>query len=465
MVLFLVPIVAGAAAYGAATQDEAGSYSAGSGDRKIDCHQIWQQITTGEGPQSLAEGQAAAGRLKGNYESRITTINQLTAEMDAAWTGTSGAAAKSGGHPLKVWMQDSKDKLNDSDKYLGEQYNAFTTVHSKVQEVPKEPPQSGFINDIKPWETDTDRAIEEYNTKGQANVDAFNAYYKSSGDNGQGMPTYNAISGQVQAVDVNGDGTDGDGKDKDGNGSADQNGQGNDKGGYTPGNIPSANLPGGGSTPGGGYQPGNIPGAGTPGGGYNPGNIPGYNPGDLPGGSGGPGSPGYKPPSWDNGTGAAGYTPGKIPSAGGFGPGGSGGFGPGSGGEIPGADGFGPGGGGGGFGPGSGGNIGVGGIGAGGAGSGSGAGGIGAGGQSGAGAGAGKGMGMGGAMGGAAAAGAAGAGRGMGGGMGMGGMGAGGGRGGQGAEDEERQSRYLLGDDPNEVFGTDELTAPPVIGE
>ncbi|MGA6162988.1 hypothetical protein [Amycolatopsis magusensis] len=463
--MFLVPIVAGAAAYGAATQDESGSYSAGSGDRKIDCYQIWQQITTGEGPQSLAEGQAAAGRLKGNYESRITTINQLTAEMDAAWTGTSGAAAKSGGHPLKVWMQDSKDKLNDSDKYLGEQYNAFTTVHSKVQEVPKEPPQSGFINDIKPWETDTDRAIEEYNTRGQANVDAFNAYYKSSGDNGQGMPTYNAISGQVQAVDVNGDGTDGDGKDKDGNGSADQNGQGNDKGGYTPGNIPSANMPGGGSTPGGGYQPGNIPGAGTPGGGYNPGNIPGYNPGDLPGGPGGPGSPGYKPPSWDNGTGAAGYTPGKIPSAGGFGPGGSGGFGPGSGGEIPGADGFGPGGGGGGFGPGSGGNIGVGGIGAGGAGSGSGAGGIGAGGQSGAGAGAGKGMGMGGAMGGAAAAGAAGAGRGMGGGMGMGGMGAGGGRGGQGAEDEERQSRYLLGDDPNEVFGTDELTAPPVIGE
>ncbi|QFU94714.1 hypothetical protein [Amycolatopsis sp. YIM 10] len=459
MVLFLIPIVAGAAAYGAATQDESGSYSAGDGDRKIDCYQIWQQITTGEGPQSLADGQAAAGRLKGNYETRISTIDQLTAEMDAAWTGTAGEAAKSGGHPLKVWMQDSKDKLNDSDKYLGEQYNAFTTVHSKVQEVPKEPPESGFLNDIKPWETDTDRAIEEYNTKGQANVDAFNAYFKSSGDNGQGMPTYNAMSGQVQAVDVNdngGGGDDGDGKDKNGNDTGGgENSGGPGRGGYTPGNIPGANIPGGGGPGSGGYTPGNIPGAGGPGsGGYTPGNIPGYNPGDVPGG---PGSPGYKPPAWDGGTGAAGYTPGKIPAAGGFGPGGSGGFGPGGAGDIPGAEGFGPGGGGG-FGPGSGGNIGAGGAGAGA--------GFGPGGQSGAGAGAGagKGMGMGGAaMGGAAAAGAAGA-RGMGGGMGMGGMGAGGGRG-QGAEDEERQSRFLLGDDPNEVFGTDELTAPPVIGE
>jgi hypothetical protein len=47
---------------------------------------------------------------------------------------------------------------------------------------------------------------------------------------------------------------------------------------------------------------------------------------------------------------------------------------------------------------------------------------------------------------------------------GFGGMGAGG-KGGKGGEDEERTSKYLVGDDPNALFGTDELTAPPVIGE
>ena len=62
---------------------------------------------------------------------------------------------------------------------------------------------------------------------------------------------------------------------------------------------------------------------------------------------------------------------------------------------------------------------------------------------------------------GGAAAGAAGAagGRGTTGANGTGGQG---GRG-KGSEDEEHQTKYLVGEDPNELFGTDELTAPPVI--
>jgi hypothetical protein len=43
--------------------------------------------------------------------------------------------------------------------------------------------------------------------------------------------------------------------------------------------------------------------------------------------------------------------------------------------------------------------------------------------------------------------------------------GAGAGRG-QGDEDTEHQlPSYLLEPDPDEVFGTDEMTAPPVIGD
>jgi hypothetical protein len=45
------------------------------------------------------------------------------------------------------------------------------------------------------------------------------------------------------------------------------------------------------------------------------------------------------------------------------------------------------------------------------------------------------------------------------------GQGGHGGHGVKGQGDEEHTSKYLLGDDPNEIFGTDEPTAPPVIGE
>ncbi|SFA80425.1 hypothetical protein SAMN05216266_101534 [Amycolatopsis marina] len=455
MPFFLIPIVAGAAAYGAATQDEAGQYAAGDGERRIDAYQIWEQITTGPGVGSISDGQGAAGRLKGTYEQRVSTIEDLSKDMDAAWQGKAGDAAKSGAHPLKVWMEDSRDKLRDSDTYLGEQRNAFTTVHSRVEPIPQQPPESGFLNDIKPWETDTDRAIQDYNNKAQANVDAFNTYFEASNENASGIPTYSKVDGQFGDIEVDGDGSGGDkdGTDRDGSDNGRDGG-----GGYTPGQIP-----GGG---GGGYQPGNIPGGG--GGGYTPGQIPGgggygdlpggggYKPGDnTPGGGGGGG--GYTPgqiPGWDDSTKTSGYQPGSVPaadlsrgggggggftpgSAGGIGGGGAGGFGPGGAGSIGGVGGFGPGGAGGSAGYGSGtGSVAP--------GSGSGAGGPG-----------------GGARGGAIGGGAGGRGMGMG---GMGGM-MGGGRGGKGAEDEEHQTKFLVEEDPNSLFGSDELTAPPVIGE
>lgn len=145
----------------------------------------------------------------------------------------------------------------------------------------------------------------------------------------------------------------------------------------------------------------------------------------------------------DSGTRAAGYNPSDLGgSGGGFGPGsgggGAGGFGPGSGGGAGGVAAFGPGTGGG---------------------AGAGAGNLGAG----------KAAGVGGAagMGGAAAA-RGGAGAGMGrGGAGMGGMmgGAGAGKG-QGGEDKEhKRASFLQENDPNSLFGTDEKTVPPVIGE
>ena len=425
--LFLIPIVAAGAAY--LTRDESGAYSAGDGGRKIDCYQIWDQITHGPGPGSIEMGQQAANRLKGNYENRISTIDKLSRDMDAAWQGKGAAAAQdAGAHPLKAWMTDSGTKLADSDKYLGNQHTAFTTVAAKVQQVPEKPPGNGFLNSITPWQTDTDRAIADYNRNGHANVDAFTEYFKASSENGKGLPTYSALDGSVAKVDVSKDGQNGTGKGKDGTG---KGGTGNVSGGsgYQPGN-----LPGGGYQPGGGHKPGDIPGPGN-GGGYTPPHIPGHTP------SGG----GYQPgniPAYD-GTKAAAYTPPDIPGHG-YGPSG-GGFGPDGAGSLGG--GFGPGGAGsivGGFGPGSGGGLS--------SGSSTGA--------AAPGAGSGSGAGMG--RGGTAAAGGAGTGK-----AGMGGMGGGmgGARGGQGGEDEEHTSKYLMGDDPNDLFGTDELTAPPVIGE
>jgi hypothetical protein len=211
-------------------------------------------------------------------------------------------------------------------------------------------------------------------------------------------------------------------------------------GGVTPptGGLPTGGLPTGGG-PGGGPGGGStVSSSGSGGSGEtNPG---GYN-GQHPTGPGLSGQPG-------GGANPAGGFPGGMPPMGGMPMGG--GFGgdaessrSGRGGAGGGRGGFGPGGGAGG-----------------GAGSG---GGSGAGGRSGAG------PGIGGGAGALAAEHAAGGGRGGAGAAGRGGAGMGGGMGGgargQGGEDEEHnRASFLVEADPDLVFGTDEVTAPPVIG-
>ncbi|VVJ23430.1 Uncharacterised protein [Amycolatopsis camponoti] len=448
-------LLGGFAAYNMATT-HSDDHASQQGDRKIDCYDIWHQITTGPGTGSIQNGQSAAGRLKGAYADRLSTIDALAKEMDAAWTGGgSDAAQNAGAHPLRVWMEDSGTKLTDSDKYLGEQNTAFTTVHAQVQEVPKDPPKNNLLNAVTPWTTDTDRAIRDYNAKGQANVDAFNTYYKASNDNGQKMPTYSALKGQQENVNID------DGKKKPGNGKGEGNGNGEGERGGAPGVGPGGvNMPGPGGVPSFNAQPPNTPGGSfdpskVPGGSFDPSKVPGFDPSKVPSGSYDPskipGAGSYTPPNFNDGTSASGFSPSDLPGVPSFGPG-----------STPS---FSGGGGGGGFGPGGSGGIGdpTAGFGPGGSA------GFGPGGSSGAslpGGAGGTGAGRGGMGAGGGAMGAGGAGAGRAGSTGMGGMGGmGHGAKGQGGGDEERTSKYLLGDDPNEIFGSDELTAPPVIGE
>jgi hypothetical protein len=404
---------------------DAEEHKASFGNRSIDARQIWEQIHGGPGSGSLHEGHGAAGELQKTHDARVGQIAALNKEMDAAWQGDGAQAAQAGAHPLETWMRDSARNLDNSGRYLGAQAASFDTVKPKVQEIAQKAPESGFLDGMNPT-SDTDEQIEKYNKQGQANVDAFNQYFGESAENARGMPRYNAWDGNRLSDPGSGDHR-------------------------TPSGYPGGHQPG--MT---GGVPGSVPG------GYKPELAQMPHTGNM-GQHGMPQMPhsGYQPttPGFNDSTSASSYTPPSF-NSGGFGPG-SGGFGPA--GFGPGSGGFGPGAGGsGGFGP-----VGSGGAGAGDFGAGGGAMGFGP---------MGGGAGGAGASTGSAAPGAAGAGRagGMGGaaasgrpGMnGMGGMGAGGGKGGgKGAEDEEHQSKYLVSEDANELFGTDELTAPPVIGE
>lgn len=396
---------------------EAQQHGANIGGRGIDARQIWEQINPGNAG-SIHDGAQAAGQLKDVHDQRVSQINAINQMMDAAWQGNASAQAQAGAKPLGIWLQDSAANLGRSQTSLDNQGAAFDSAHSKVQEIAATPPSSSLLDDINPL-SDKDDEINKYNQQGQANVDAFNAYYTASAQNAAGMPKYGAWQGNTFS-----DGT-GNGGNNSTNPPVNTGGQPYSGGrGYAPSsNIPSLNAP---SIP----TPSNStysPGATNTGSSTTP-SVPGYQ------------TPNYQTPNWNDSTAAAGYTPstsstgfdsGFGPTGSGFGTGSSGGSGSGSSGGLGAVAGYGP----------------VGGSGALGAGASTGAGGLGA--EAGAARG-----GRGGSA--AGAAGRAGT-------SGMSGMGGRGG--GKGGEDEEHQTKFLISEDPNELFGTDALTVPPVIGE
>ncbi|MBB4910029.1 hypothetical protein [Actinophytocola algeriensis] len=403
---------------------------------------------TGDNGAGLYESAFKVELLIKRYHERTDSITKLTTQMEGAWEGDAGGAARRGAGPLAVEHGLAKDSMMTAQNTLHSQFDAFQSAQTMVTEVPPTPDKPGAWDNITSLGgagRDYERQMTAVNEANDHNVQIMERYESASESNASRMPTtYGRITDDYAQVGVEQPppppppvpyeppprtGTDPGTGNSNGTGSHSLPGT-NDQSGFTGNNNSNNNNttnPSNNNTtnpndfrpPPSTVEPPRFP----------PGQNPGQNPNN-------PHMPGMMPPPsfGPNGGGGDGRGGGRS-----FGPGGGRGFGPG--GSGMGGPGSGPGGAGSG-GPGSG---------ARGLGSGFGPGGAAAAAEGGAG----RGGGMGGPGGGA------GGGRGMGG----GGMG-GGGRRGEGEDDAEHERpSFLVEPDPHETFGTSEVTAPPVIGE
>lgn len=411
--------------------------------------QIYQNFYSGTGDdgRGLTASAGTVNVVSQAYNDRADAIMKLTARMESSWQGSAAGAAQRGAGPLAVEHLIAAQEIDRTQVAINDQVTAFSSAKSAVTPVPPTPDKPGIWDNITSLGGASDsyeRKMAQVTAANDTNLAAMSAYEDASATARGGLPTFSSnLTDDSAKVGIEQP--------------------------TTPPERRKTNPPpktGTTTPPGTGTPPGTSTPPGTndqfvPAGQNNSSNIasqfentgrpqittPEQNiptPPIGPGGPGGPGGPfGPSGPGGPNGPG--GFGPGgPFGPVGPFGPGGSGPGGAG------GPRGFGPGGSG--FGPG---------------GSGSGAGGPGG---SGSGAGArGPGGGFGPGAGGAAAAeGAAARGGGVGGAGGrggMGGMGMGGGRGGRDDDGEHERPTYLVEPDPHDTFGTDEITAPPVIGE
>ncbi|AXB45558.1 PPE domain-containing protein [Amycolatopsis albispora] len=384
-----------------------------------------QMIRDGAGPASLQEARQLGLNQHDEQRELEDGARRLVAKLESAWNGAASDAARANIQPLATVAETAAKTLKVNSEIVQNQVHSFEALKANLHQVSNDPPEKGFWDSATPWDTDTEDQINQRNQQVSENSEKYSVYVQTSDENKASMvadyghvPGY---SGNDFEVEPRKPGDPGDDKgDQDGKYRIPKKDDSTSVSGFTghPTTTPPPNIP----PP---VPPPHHPPVPPP--------TPGIPIGTTPSG--------YQPPrlnkpSW----------PG-IP---GLGPGNPGGFGPrggGAGGDF-GAGAFGPGGGipsaGSAGGSGSGGGAGAPGAGAG----------VGAGGLPGAG--------------GPAAPGGAQGGQGAGarGGMGSGGGGGGGGGRGQGGEDaEHRRASYLEEADPDAIFGTDERTAPPVIGQ
>ncbi|MGW4215069.1 PPE domain-containing protein [Lentzea sp. NPDC004789] len=409
---------------------------------------VYKWFEKGKGPAQSTSPAAQAWRdLSSGHADVAQLINKAVSDSGAAWEGQAGDAARSATSPLSTWADvtgTSASSVASTSDSVGEAYVNAKYAMQKPPEVPDKP----FLNDVWPWDTDYDEAVEKNQKVNEANMRAFTQYGDAVTASTSNMPTF--ISPDASDAGMQEQGT----------------GQKNIDKVHRPGTSDSYTPPGT-SQPPGTSKPGdstNLSGWKPPSDNTNPTWLePGApSPGNPPPGSD-PGDPRNRPPT-DTGIPPGGRwdpnNPNDPRNRGRFnpndprnrpgGPGGSGGRGPGGGGGGGGAAG------------GRGGGIGggAGGLGGAAAARAGGPGGMGSGSGFGGAAGVSE-QGRGGAGGfGPAGAGGA-AGRGGAAGMGGGGMGHGGK--GEGDEDKEHKSASYL-QETEDIFGDGTMVAPPVIG-
>src|SRR6476469_1537985 len=382
---------------------------------------------TGDDAAGLIEAGAKVTTVTKRYEDRTRSITKLTTKMEGAWQGDAAGAAQRGAGPLAVEHGLTQPNMVTAHNTLTSQATAFNTAKSQVTEIPPTPDKPGVWDNPSSFggagRTYEDK-VGKVNTANDHNVAVMEQYETTTSSNTSAMPTtYGRITDDYSAVGVDRPSPPPPSQPHD-PGVSNPNGRGgqnNGSSGHNTGTTGSSFTNTGKQNPPGGntHQPsGNsqtTPADHRPPVGLPPRtNLPGGNPGQGGGGGGNPAIPGMLP----------GFGPTGGGGGGGFGPRGSGSFGPG------------------------------------------GSGGTGAPGTGGPGAGRGAGFGPGAGGAAAAAEGAAGRGGAAGARGGMGGMHGGGGKRGEGEEDTEHERpSFLVEPDPHDTFGTDEGTAPPVIGE
>ncbi|HET6710845.1 PPE domain-containing protein [Amycolatopsis sp.] len=153
--------------------------------------QIYEQITGGEGTQSLIDAQESSDNLTQRMIERAERIAALRAKTMSGWQGGAGSAAADSTAPLIQAAMDDAIHLKNAQTAVEAQIGAFGTAKNSVKPVAARPPDitaNDLYNTLAGDGTSYQTKVAGWQADSQANIDAFRVYHSASTTNGTQMP-------------------------------------------------------------------------------------------------------------------------------------------------------------------------------------------------------------------------------------------------------------------------------------
>ncbi|GGU75889.1 hypothetical protein [Lentzea flava] len=175
--------------------------------------EIYAQMTGGPGTGSAQAAANAAASLERGYAAIEQRLKRVGETLGEAWTGASAEAAQAAGNPINQAMIQMQDALRQADHSLSNQVYQFNLNKGQLKNMPATKPETNFWDDATPWDTDTEDAVNSYNSEEAHNRKVYSEFQSASNTNRGELPKeFPGVTGdnlQVEVIDTGGDnGTD-----------------------------------------------------------------------------------------------------------------------------------------------------------------------------------------------------------------------------------------------------------------
>ncbi|MFL6119886.1 hypothetical protein [Actinophytocola sp.] len=148
--------------------------------------EIYRQLTEGKGPGALQEEQTQTVEERAEEEDRAAQVRSLANEIQAGWQGDASSGAYGAAMPLAERMLENAAKLDRSQDLLARQVDSFNTAVRSVRPV-SDPPEMS-VDEPFPFDVDHDKAVAEYQDAAQNNIEVFRVYDGASHYNETNLP-------------------------------------------------------------------------------------------------------------------------------------------------------------------------------------------------------------------------------------------------------------------------------------